>query len=259
MNPKSFLTKSGNILVACTNGKYCFLNPSLEFIREVSESEGEYLSDMCLEINFNVQLHSQVTKYLLGLEFPTWHFIKSVLIVDDYSNYRAETPCNGGDYAFHTYHDWYVAKYPDGSWKFAFVKRHSTSAEFSYTELGGTFDSNPGNCYITNVEGNIAYTMGCSSHDDVLEKIGSISTFEDMWNEMYYYIPSKWDEECEGYTRPALSFSEKKEIITRLKDIYESICSEKLKNDEVLKFEEIHPHFKRSKSPRRGGKRGERR
>ncbi len=216
---KCFLTKSGNILVACTNGKYCFINPSLEFIREVSESEGEYLSDMCLEIEFNVQLHSQVTKYLLGLEFPTWHFVKSILVVQDNSNYRWETSNNGGNYAFQTYHDWYVAKYPNGSWKFAFVERHSTSAEFSYTELGGTFDSNLGNCYITNVEGNMAYTMGCSSHDDVLEKIATMSSFENMWTEQYEYVPSRWDEDDEGEVTIGLSFSLKKEIITGLKGL----------------------------------------
>ena len=249
---KCFLTNGGSLLRFHPTQKFYFQKPNGEFIREVSDSEAEFLSQNCLEVDIH---HSNEHPEFL----PTWHFVKSILVVDDYSNYRAETSCNGGDYAFHTYHDWYVAKYPDGSWKFAFVENHSTSAEFSYTELGGNFDSNPGNCYITNVEGNMAYTMGCSSHDDVLEKIATMSSFENMWNEMYFYIPCKWDEEDEGYTHHALSFSDKKEIITRLKDIYESICSEKLKNDEVLKFEELHLHFKRSKSPRRGGKRGERR
>lgn len=233
MNPKCFLTKSGNILVACTNGKYCFLNPSLEFIREVSQSEGEYLSDMCLEIEFNVQIHSQVTKYLLGLEFPTWHFIKSILVVEDYSNYKWETCNNGGNYSFQTYHDWYVAKYPDGKWKFAFVERHTTSAEFSYDELAGSFQNDLGCLNISNIMGEpMSYQCqqakwwdGEEVHyysEEVLEKIAIVSSFEGMWNEMYYYIPSKWDEE--EYTDPAnqcsaLSFTNKKEIISRLKKL----------------------------------------
>lgn len=269
MNPKSFLTKSGNILVACTNGKYCFLNPSLEFIREVSESEGEYLSDMCLEINFNVQLHSQVTKYLLGLEFPTWHFVKSILVLQDNSNYKWETSNNGGNYAFQTYHDWYVAQYPDGKWKFAFIENHSTSAEFSYDELAGSFQNDLGTLYLSNAvnaphyssQAGIEWSGNEKSYtsSEVLEKIGTIADLSDLWGEIYEYIPSRWDEEEEGYTINGLSFSDKKDIVIRLKELYENAYSEQLKNDEVLKFEELHLHFKRSKSSRRGGKRGERR
>lgn len=208
---KMFLTNGGNLL-RFHSDKYYFQKPNGEFIREVSNSEAEYLIEVCHNISLQQELpHPEF--------LPTWDFLKSIRVMDDYSNYRAETSCNGGDYSFHTYHDWYAAKYPDGSWKYAFVKRHTTSAEFSYTELGGYFESHPGYCYITNVKDNVKYTMGCASHDDVLERIATMSSFEDMWDEQYEFIPSRWDEEDEGYEEKALSFTDKKEIITRLKEL----------------------------------------
>lgn len=232
---KMFLTNGGNLLRFHPNlEKFYFQKPDGEFLREVSNSEAEFLCQNCLEVD--VHFPNPHPEFL-----PIWHFIKSVCVLDDYTNFKSETSCNGGDYSFHTFHDWYVAKYPDGSWKFAFVERHSTSADFSYTELGGNFDPNPGTLYLTNA--NMAtYSMGCSSHDDVLEKVGQMSCFEDMWTEQYEYIPSKWDNEDKGYIRPSLSFSDKKEIITRLKE---------------LGVEKVKP----LKSPRgnRGGKGGGRR
>lgn len=239
---KTYLTKGGNILLHDVKGRFSFHTPELDFIREVSQGEGEWiLSNHPVEIEI-LRQENHFDLHISGnSEFPIWHFIKSVCVQDDYTNFKSETCNNGGNYSFHTFHDWYVAKYPNGEWKFAFVERHSTSADFSYTELGGNFDPNPGTLYLTNA--NMAtYSMGCSSHDDVLEKIGTIASFSDLWSEMYEYIPSKWDDEDEGYIKPALFFSDKKEIITRLKE---------------LGVEKVKP----LKSPRgnRGGKGGERR
>lgn len=219
---KMFLTNGGNLLrFHPTFDKAYFQKPSGEFIREVYDSEAEYLRQNCLEIECSVE-HP---KFL-----PTWHFIKSVLVVQDNSNYRWETCCNGGNYSFQTYHDWYVAKYPDGSWKFAFVERYSTSAEFEYDELAGNFQSDLGTLYLKNAcEPCPSYSSQRGiewrdeqefySSEEVVEKIGQVASFFDLWNEQYEYIPSRWDDEDEAEIVIGLSFSLKKEIITRLKEL----------------------------------------
>ena len=219
---KCFLTNGGNLLRFHPSEKFYFQKPDGEFIREVSNNEAEFLCQNCLEVD--VHHPNEHPEFL-----PTWHFIKSVRVLDDYSNFRAETSNNGGDYSFATYHDWYVAKYPDGSWKFAFVERHSTSAEFSYDALTGSFQSDLGTLYISNGIDCPSYSSQAGiewkdgekfyTSSEVLEKIGTIASFYDLWNEVYEYLPSRWDDEDKEYTRSALSFSDKKEIITRLKKL----------------------------------------
>ena len=108
------------------------------------------------------------------------------------------------------------------------MERHSTSAEFSYDALTGSFQSDLGTLYISNgidcpsyssqegiewKDGEKFYTSS-----EVLEKIGTIANFSDLWNEPYEYIPSRWDDEDKEYTQPS-SVSYKKEIITRLKEL----------------------------------------
>lgn len=217
-----YLTNGGNLLREFELGWY-FQKPNGEFIREVSSSESEFLSQNCLEISIsNPPEHPEF--------LPTWHFIKSVVVLDDYSNFRAETSCNGGDYSFSTYHDWYVAQYPDGEWKFAFVERYSTSAEFSYDELTGSFQSDLGYLCLSNVaddkgkyytQAGIEWIDGEKVYgvDEVLEKIGTMSCFEGMWTEVYEYIPSRWDEDDEARIYVGHSFADKKQIITRLKEL----------------------------------------
>lgn len=210
----AYLTNGGNLLRQCDMGWY-FCKPNGEFIRQVVDSEAEYLKEVCLQISLQQEVpHPEF--------FPVWHFIKSVLVTQDNSNYKAEMSCNGGCYSFQTYHDWYVARYPNGKYGFCFVERQTTSADFSYTELGGNFDSNPGTCYLQNVQEEVSYTMGCASHDEVLEKIGQMSSLEHLWNEMLQIIPSKWEDDEEGCIKPAISFSDKKEIALRLKSIFQS-------------------------------------
>ena len=225
---KMFLTNGGNLLRTFETAligaeRFYFQKPDGEFIREVSDSEAEYLCQNCLEID--VHFPNPHPEFL-----PTWHFIKSVRVLDNYSSFKAETSNNGGDYSFQTYHDWYVAQYPNGEWKFAFVENYSTSAEFSYDELAGSFQSDLGYLCLSNVvsdmgqyrsQAGIEWKDGEKLYgvEEVLEKIATMSSFEDMWNEQYEYIPSEWDEEEEGYTSMALSFSDKKAIITRLKEL----------------------------------------
>lgn len=258
---KCFLTNGGNLLrFHPTFEKFYFQKPHGEFIREVTNGEAEFLCQNCLEVD--IHFPNPHPEFL-----PTWYFIKSVRVLDDYSNYKPETSNNGGDYSFATYHDWYVSKYPDGSWKFAFVERYSTSADFSYDELTGSFQSDLGSLYLSNVKDSQPYSSQagiewkdgekCYTSNEVLEKIGTIANFSDLWNEPYEYIPSRWDDEDKEYTQPS-SVSYKKEIITRLKKLYEQEYALQLTQDEVLKFEEIHLYFKRSNSSRRGRRGGRR-
>lgn len=259
---KMFLTNGGNLLRFHPTKKFYFQKPDGEFIREVSDSEAQYLCQNCLEIEvYNTHEHPEF--------FPTWYFVKSIQVIQDNSNYRWETCNDGGNYSFKTYHDWYVAKYPNGEWKFAFVERHSTSADFEYDDLVGRFQSDLGELHISNGMGCPTYSSqrGIEWKDgekfytssEVLEKIATMSSFEDMWNEEYEFIPSRWDEGEEGAEiRKALSFSDKKDIITRLKELYDEVLAEELQKDEVLKFCELHLHFKRSKSSRRGRRGGRR-
>lgn len=223
---KCFLTNGGNLLRFHPTQKFYFQKPNGEFIREVSNSEAEFLCQNCMEMD--VHFPTEHPEFL-----PTWNFIKSILILDDYSSFKPETSNNGGDYSFHLFHDWYVAKYPNGDWKFAFVERYTTSAEFPYDELDASFQSNLGCLNISNIMGEpVSYQCqqakwwdGEEVHyysEEVLEKIATMSCFENMWNEMYFYIPSKWDED--EYTDPAkqcvaLSFTNKKEIVLLLKGL----------------------------------------
>ena len=219
---KCFLTNGGNLLRFHPSKKFYFQKPNGEFIREVSSEEAEYLSQNCLEIEVNNP--SKHPDFL-----PTWKFIKSVRVLDDYSSWKPGTSDNGGDYSFHTYHDWYVCKYPNGEWKFAFVERYSTSAEFEYDELAGSFQQDLGYLCLSNVIDNmgqyrsqagIEWKDGQKVYgvDEVLEKIAFFASFSDLWKEQYEYIPPYWEKEV-GFVKNALSFSDKKEITTRLKEL----------------------------------------
>lgn len=222
---RTYLTNGGNLLrFYLIFNKWYFQKPDGEFIREVSDSEGEYLSQQCLQI--------EIKDDIAHPEFlPTWHFIKSVQVTQDDSNYRWETCNNGGNYSFQKYHNWFVAKYPDGEWKFAYVETHYTSAEFSYDELTGTFQQELGNLFVSNVEEGKCYhsQIGVEWVDgekeyfsyEVLEKIATIGTFEKLWKEQYLYCPSMFDNE--EYEKPefsdALTISDKKEIVKTLRNL----------------------------------------
>lgn len=221
---KCFLTNGGNLLrFHNTLEKYYFQKPSGEFIREVSNSEAEYLAAQCIEIQGNFPDHPEF--------FPTWYFIKSICVEEDYSNYKPETSSNGGDYAFYRYEDWFMTKYPSGEWKFACVIRHGTSAEFSYDELGGGFQSDLGWLYISNGVDCPSYNsqQGKSwegeevyySTNEVLEKVGEISTFQHLWKA----VTTVYYSEEERKEIP-LTFTEKKEIVSKIKEIHISVTGE---------------------------------
>ncbi len=217
------LTTGGNLLRYCELGWY-FTNPSGEFLRECSKHEADYISKNGHEIDFHFpEPHPQF--------FPKWEFIASVRVTDDCSNYRPETSNNGGNYSFATFEDWFVAKFPNGEWEFMSVNRHSTSAEFSYDELDGRFQNDLGTVNISNSSELVSYLSqsGKSWNEEtksydyqievVLEKFGEYREFPELWTSQYNYIPSKWDEDDQKFDHPALKFSDKKQIITKLKEL----------------------------------------
>lgn len=151
MKEIAYITENGNILRNSPQGMY-FQTPKGDFLSECSKAEGAYLTDNDLLLEAEIEFSNPHPE-----SFPIWHFIKSILVMDDNSNYRWETCNNGGNYSFATYHDWFVAKMPNGKWEFGFVERHSTSSEFAYDELSGHFQNDIGTFYPTNVEGNLSY------------------------------------------------------------------------------------------------------
>ena len=219
---KCFLTNGDNLLrFHSTLNKFYFQKPDGEFLREVSSGEAEFLCKNCLEVD--VHFPHPEPEFL-----PEWHFIASIRVEEDYSRFKSETCNNGGDYAFYTYHDWFMAKYPNGELKFAYVERFSTSAEFPFDELTGRFQSDLGTVYISNGIDCPAYSSQqgkswdgknvISSTDEVLEKVGTIADFKTLWNEVCLTIPERDSEEEEYET--LLTLSEKKEIVTRVKEIF---------------------------------------
>lgn len=218
------LTEGGNLLrFHQTLKKPYFESPKGEFIREVSCDEFDYLCQngiLCESWDERLEIEPEF--------LPTWHFLKSVNVLDDFSDYQSETSCNGGNYSFIHFHDWFVAKYPDGKWKFAFIERYSTSSEFSYDELAGKFQSDLGEIYLSNVEGDFTYQTQIgrvwdeknecfySSIPEVVEKIGTISDFHYLWTEFYHYLPSEFNEDDVEKHYPALSLTDKKEIVSKL-------------------------------------------
>lgn len=206
---KCFLTNGGNLLRFHPNEKgFYFQKPTGEFLREVSNREAEFLCQNCLEISIPEVPH-------VGF-FPQWNFWKSIQTVQDNSNYRWNTSSNGGNYCFQTFLDLYFAKFPDGTWKIATIKRGSSSADFSYDELAAQFQNNLEKLTFSNViAGPYYYTR--EGGQEILEKYASTSTLKEVWNAKFEYIPSKWDEEEEApENKPALSFSDKKEIVLLL-------------------------------------------
>lgn len=223
---ETYLTNGGNLLRFHPEfNKWYFQKPNGEFIREVSGREGEFLSQQCLKV--------EIKGDLVHPEFlPIWIFIKSIQVTQDNSNYRWETCNNGGNYYFQVYHDWYVAQYPDGTWKFCYVETHYTSAEFSYDELQGRFQQDMGNLFLSNVQDGRCYYSQAGiewvegekeySSNETLEKVGEMSTFEQMWKEQFCYYPSKFEDdnyESEPEYSPALTISDKKEIVRMLKNL----------------------------------------
>jgi len=217
---KMILTDGGNLLRHCDLGWY-FQKPNGEFIREVSEDEAAFLTKNGHEIDFHFQNEHPT-------EFPVWKFLKSICVCNDYSNYRAETSCNGGDYAHYENEDWFVGKV-NGKTVFRYVKRYRTSAEFGYDELNGSYQQNLGSIHVINSNVPERYVTQCQYWDqeleenvydvyEVLETISEVGTFKQLWNATCVDLPSKFEPEEEQVEYSALSLTSKKLILKKLKD-----------------------------------------
>lgn len=203
---KTFLTDRGNILVVAE--RPYFIAPTLEFLREVSLSEVDYLMEVCIQIDLHVDIPP--------IQYPTWKFITTTKEWSDSSKFKPDTSCNGGDYAFFAWRDWFVSDTPTG-WKFAFIERYSTSSDFSYDELTGQFQSPLGRLTITNAN-NISYEtqtyewadgVQCYEQNEVLEKLCVLCEFRHLWQ-------SKTNDD--GIVSASLSMTDKKNIILRLRE-----------------------------------------
>ena len=205
------ITSNGNFLRHCDLGFY-FQSQTGEFLRQVSHEEAVFLALNTWQATIEfLPEHPQF--------FPEWQSIHTICVRRDMSKYKSETSGNGGDYGFATYHDWFVAKYPNGEWKFAYIERQSTTAEFEFDEFRGEFQQGLNFLTILNANPRVSdyRTQTASRQDeyDVLEKLAEMSDFDTLWNwGVYEYI----DEE-EIHLFPAIEFSDKKYIIEKLRAI----------------------------------------
>lgn len=147
---KTYLTRQG-LLVVRDDASF-FTSNSGEFRQLATADEVEYLVNYPLT---EVKLGNQVAygvrarrrkcdvtlrDILANMEIPLWHYLWSISN-DDYSSYKAGTCNNGGDYSFHE-HIHFFARQVNGECEIRSLTTYSTSAEFSYDELNGSFQSN---------------------------------------------------------------------------------------------------------------------
>lgn len=227
MTTQFFLTKSG--ILATSESKSAFFTNTGDFVRECSHDESNYLiNEVCLrEIEFKDLLNfSELGRWIVNPEMPQWHFLKTIETCQDDSRYRSGTSCNGGDYSFTKYSDFFAMKTLSGEWKFAIIEYGGTSAEFHYDELSMSFQTDLGSVTVENCKDDVSYRTqtyregwGMADTHEVLEKLGFVIPFEEMWNAEFEYIAQSDADDDESYNCPALLLSDKKEILFKLKEI----------------------------------------
>lgn len=212
---EAYLTNNGNLMrFHPMLEKFYFQKPDGTFLREIHFNEEKYLKSVCLKIQGNFQKHPEF--------FPQWEFLKSVLVVTDDSEYRDGLSNNGGCYSFSTYEDWFVAKMPDGEWKFAYVTRFTTSADFGYDELCRRFHQGLNFISVSNVAGGMTYYTQVDEDvvlESLIQSFGKYSTIEDLFLKRRVYYPPNWDDEINDTISEALAFSDKKEILKKLQNL----------------------------------------
>lgn len=140
---KTYLTKNG-LLVVREDASF-FTSNSGEFRRLATADEVFYLTDFLEEIT----IHSgpvmretgrkQFKGKLETMEIPLWHYLWSISN-DDYSSYKPGTCNNGDDSSFHE-HIHFFTRCINGEWEIRTLTTYSTSAEFSYDEINGSFQN----------------------------------------------------------------------------------------------------------------------
>lgn len=205
--PRFFLTSNGNILAI--GDKRAFMRPDGYLLREATPSECEHLEGQGL-----IEVYGELPPIP---ELPKWEYLATICVCQDFSSYIAGLSCNGGAYSFHTYEDWFVGKV-NGEWVFRSVTHHRTSAEFGYDELTGLFQNDCGHCHVVNVADPFFSYWTRDTQDVVLEQISDKRPFSELWCSLNEYIPNKTDLE-DGDVVPALSFSQKKDVVANLKGL----------------------------------------
>lgn len=203
-----FLTSNGNLLTK--HGKtISFHKPNGDFLRLVTEDEFEYLSEECTQIELLTTLFEWETPML-------WKYLWSSKI-NDYSRWKAETSNNGGDYSFHTEVKFYARKTRNG-WQFVAVSLYSTSAEFSYDELAGRFESDVCVQDVLGTE-DLAVVTRCYTTNLVLDQIGKPCGLPFGINDVRYETAEHHPEVCSNVIQIPVTVSKLKERAKRLQEI----------------------------------------
>lgn len=127
---------------------------------------GDFRRYMSREESDNVPFAEIALRTPCEVELPNfWRFLWSWK-VSDYTQWKAETCCNGGDYAFHETHNIF-GRMNSGKLELLDVVRHSTSAEFTYDEANGSFQSSGiAEARFIDVEGDFTLYTQTGSYDE---------------------------------------------------------------------------------------------
>lgn len=153
---KTYLTKNG-LLVVREDASF-FTSNSGEFRRIATADEVDYLISFLEEVSIKAdpimrkEGRKQFPAKLENMVVPLWHHLWSISN-DDYSRYKPGTCSNGGDYSYHESKHFFARKI-NGEWEIRALTTHSTSAEFSYDELSGSFQSNLDRVELAGISGD---------------------------------------------------------------------------------------------------------
>lgn len=196
---EAFLTNNGNIAVVVKEVSargdsemvYCaFISPKGEWLREATGNEVANVAYGNRLPLADLQMVREFFDNVLPQQAPVWEFMGSIRVEEDYSSYKPETSCNGGDYAFYTSLDVYHTTI-NGKAVIRGVTRYSTSAEFEYDELNASFQTNLVDCQVLNTHyqyeiGNEVFnnikSYRTQGYDTTLEQISQVYKLEDICN-----------------------------------------------------------------------------
>ncbi len=229
-----FLTKNG---ILATNHKAdkslvsaAFFTNEGRFVRECTISEAIYLVEEIELQPIKLTPYKEETD-LAGfmcsmLKMPKWEHVISVRVTDDYSSFKSATCNNGGYYVSKTL-NWFICTMPNGEHQFRVVATYSTSNELEFDQLSGYFEQGLGKLIIENAQAKFTTLTSRNKDGDIedhyamLEEISGPCTFADMWNQRYLYVPSQEDvyPGTNEYIRDAFTFTQRKEIVSKLRDL----------------------------------------
>lgn len=213
-----FLTRTG---LLATNHKAdnslvnaAFFTNEGRFVRQSTISEAIYLVEE-IELQPIKLIPYKEETDLAGfmcskLGMPKWEHVISVRVTDDSKTLN-----------------WFVCTMPNGEHQFRVVTTYSTSAELEFDQLSGAFEQGLGKLIIENAQAKFTTLTSRNKDGDIedhyvmLEEISEPCTFADMWNQKYLYVPSQEDvyPGTNEYIRDAFTFTQRKEIVSKLRDL----------------------------------------